>query len=456
MGLLRPVVTGEDGKPEVHCILPDWYFKNRFDLPRRYKVAYGGRGSSKTWTFARHFVAESWERPLRVAVCREFGSNLNISAKRAIEGAIVQYRLQNYFKIAKWHIEGKNGSLFFFRGLKTNPTEILGWEDVDRVWVEEAHRLSEPVARILIPTIRKAGSELWFSFNPNDRSDWVWRRFILHPRERDLVVKVNWQDNPWFPDELEKERLDDKRDSPDVYAWIWEGMPNDTGAYRKVLPYGLLDACVEAYEKGLAPEGGFFEMGLDVAETGVNAATLRRGPVLEHIEKWRAQPHQTAARAHRIALDWDISRIYYDAGGVGAFLRLFYSVNPDRPYVVRPEIFGGSVKGADSMYSYRQTNGEFFSRRNSQLGWALRQRAQATRRLLDGEDVNPLKCLFINPKIPRLTEALAELSQPTWEEDMLGKIRLIKMEEDEPSPDMYDATALAFARDSDRGLRLKA
>ena len=90
MGLLRPVVTGEDGKPEVHCILPDWYFKNRFDLPRRYKVAYGGRGSSKTWTFARHFVAESWERPLRVAVCREFGSNLNISAKRAIEGAIIQ------------------------------------------------------------------------------------------------------------------------------------------------------------------------------------------------------------------------------------------------------------------------------------------------------------------------------------------------------------------------------
>ena len=128
-------------------------------------------------------------------------------------------------------------------------------------------------------------------------------------------------------------------------------------------------------------------------------------------------------------------------------------IDPRPAYVIRPELFGGEVKGKDSRYSHGFSNAQFFARRNAQLGWALRSRAARTVRLANGEDIDPARCLFIDDGIPRLEKYLSQLTQPAWRDGLRSKIELVKQPEDTKSPDLYDATALAFARDSQYGLR---
>ena len=129
---------------QVH--LPKWAAP--FAEPRRWKTAYGGRGSSKTWSVAHLLVAQAAAQRLRVACLREFQSSIKVSAKPALEIAIHRMGLADYFDIQTQAIVGQNGSLFFFRGMERNREEIRGWEDVDRVWTEEAQRLSYATARV--------------------------------------------------------------------------------------------------------------------------------------------------------------------------------------------------------------------------------------------------------------------------------------------------------------------
>ena len=456
--------------------LPEWHEPYR-DYAR-FKVAYGGRASSKTWTFAHLLVLRAVNEPIRVACCRQFGSSLDISAKRAIEVAIHRLGLSSRFKVYNRTIRGANGSFFFFRGLERNPGEIRGWEDVDIVWVEEAQYLKEMVARVLVDTIRKHRSELWFSFNPENRTDWVYQRFVEFRRPGDLVRLVNWRDNPWFPDEAEQERVADLDTNPDLYNYIWEGAPNDGAGDTRVLPYKLLLACVKAYRLGLHKKATALRGygGLDIADGGnnQNALCIRKGPVIEYVDRWYAQAQgfllPTAQRADRAVRERQVTTLNFDASGVGSPIRAdFERLNAaaraggaaNTNYRLEPVIFGGAVKGPDRRYSYGISNEMRFAKRNAQLGFALRLRALRTVRLLRGKDVNPDTCLFISDKIPRLSHYLAELSQPLWRDNpVTGKTEIDKRGmtvngKDMPSPDMYDATAAAFAQDSASGLRAR-
>ena len=441
--------------PKVH--LPKW--ARRFLKPADYKTAYGGRGSGKTWTFAHLIVARCAEKTTRVVVCREFGSSIDQTAKAALETAIERLGLSGEFEVYRNRIVNPhNGSLITFMGLERNRENIRGLEAVDIVWIEEAQSVTDGVALVLIPTIRKEGAEIWLSWNPAYRSDWVWRRFIIDARADDIVQKVNWNDNPWFPPRAARERREDQKNNPELYNHVWEGEPDDETAERKVLPYRLLAECVLAFREGLVPKKitGLMEAGLDVADTGThfNALVGRRGPLIVHAEKWRAPIiGDTFRRANSYAHANGVVRLFYDVGGIGGGMTSYFRELPTRPYVIRPELFGGAVKGAKTMFSYRFDNETFFQRRNAQLGWALRLRAQNTQRLRAGELVNPEKCLFIDPSIPRLDEFLAQLQQPAWRENELtGKVELMKRDEDEESPDLYDAAVLSFARDSENGL----
>lgn len=116
-----------------------------------------------------------------------------------------------------------NDSLFIFEGLKHNITKIKSMEGIDIVWCEEAERISEESWRVLIPTIRKSGSEIWVSFNPDQETDPTYQRFVVNPPEDAIVKKVSWEDNPYFPDELKREMERDYRTDPEAAAWIWAG-----------------------------------------------------------------------------------------------------------------------------------------------------------------------------------------------------------------------------------------
>src|SRR5690606_6616150 len=112
---------------------------------------------------------------------------------------------------------------FKFSGLKHNATGIKSSEGADIWWVEEAENVSDKSWETLIPTVRKAGSEIWVSFNPKNPNDPTYVRMVKNADDDFLVKRVSWRDNPFFPPVLESERAKRQKDDPEAYAHIWEG-----------------------------------------------------------------------------------------------------------------------------------------------------------------------------------------------------------------------------------------
>lgn len=197
-------------------------FKPLFN-PARYKVYWGGRGGAKSWNFARALLILGAQKRLRILCTRELQSSIRESVHKLLSDQIDMLGLSSFYEILQAEIRGVNGTGFFFEGLKHNTNKIKSMEGVDICWIEEADKVSESSWSLLIPTIRKPGSEFWISFNPGLKEDATYKRFILNPPEGAIVQKVGWQDNPWFPDELRSEMEHLKEVDYDEYLHIWEG-----------------------------------------------------------------------------------------------------------------------------------------------------------------------------------------------------------------------------------------
>lgn len=191
----------------------------------RYKVFYGGRGGAKSWAFARALLVMGLQRKLRVLCCREFQNSIADSVHKLLSDQIGELGFTGRYDVTQKAITGVNGTEFIFKGLRHNATEIKSLEGVDVAWVEEAQSVSRESWDLLIPTIRKEGSEIWISFNPGRPDDETYQRFVVQPPDDAIVVKVGWRENPWFPDTLRKEMEYCRRVSPDDYQHIWEGEP---------------------------------------------------------------------------------------------------------------------------------------------------------------------------------------------------------------------------------------
>jgi phage terminase large subunit len=191
--------------------------------PHRYKVAYGGRGGAKSWGFARALIIQSGMSRKRILCTREYQSSILESVHHLIADQIEALGLQSKFYVTNTSIQGANGSEFIFAGLKNDPQKIKSTEGVDIVWVEEAQKVSNTSWEILIPTIRQAGSEIWVSYNPDEEFDPTHVRFVTNTPPGAQVVKMGWEDNPWFPPELEAERAYLETIDPEAYANVWGG-----------------------------------------------------------------------------------------------------------------------------------------------------------------------------------------------------------------------------------------
>ncbi len=194
----------------------------------RYKGAHGGRGSGKSHFFAEGLIDDSlYERGLLSVCIREVQKSLKDSAKRLIEAKLVKLRLgeADGFKVFSDVIQTPGDGVVLFQGMQDHTAEsIKSLEGFKRAWAEEAQSLSARSLQLLRPTIRAPGSQLWFSWNRRLKIDPV--DVMLTGAEKPtgaVVVQSNWKDNPWFPAELEQERLDCLRMNPDQYAHIWEG-----------------------------------------------------------------------------------------------------------------------------------------------------------------------------------------------------------------------------------------
>lgn len=192
----------------------------------RYKGAWGGRGSGKSQFFADAALIECLKSPgTRFLCCREIQKSLKESAHRLLASKINEHGLGGLFDVQESQIKTPGGGLIVFAGLQDHTSEsIKSYEGFDRAWIEEAQTVSQRSLNLLRPTIRKPGSEIWASWNPRFDTDAVDQ--MLRGDEMPtgaIVVKANWSDNPWFPDELEQERLDCMRQQPEQYEHIWEG-----------------------------------------------------------------------------------------------------------------------------------------------------------------------------------------------------------------------------------------
>jgi phage terminase large subunit len=191
----------------------------------RYRVYYGGRGSAKSWQFARALLVHGLTAPIRVLCSREYQASIRDSVHRVLADQVSILGLTKAYTVQEGAILGHNGTEFIFKGLKRDIAQIKSTEGIDVCWVEEAEAVSDASWRTLIPTIRKPGSEIWVSFNPALADDPTYARFVTSQPDRAVVRKVSWQDNPWFPDVLREEAEALLRADPEAYAHVWGGEP---------------------------------------------------------------------------------------------------------------------------------------------------------------------------------------------------------------------------------------
>lgn len=191
----------------------------------RYKGAHGGRGSGKSHFFAEMLIERCVMQPgLRAACVREVQKSLKNSVKLLVEDKIRSLGVGG-FEILEAEIKTPGGGIIIFQGMQNHTADsIKSLEGFDIAWCEEAQSLSQRSLDLLRPTIRKAGSELWFSWNPSRPSDPVDVLLRGDARPTDaIVVEANFSDNPWLPEELRNDLEDDRRRDPDKFAHVWGG-----------------------------------------------------------------------------------------------------------------------------------------------------------------------------------------------------------------------------------------
>ncbi len=214
-----------------------------FEGRARYRGSYGGRGSGKTRTFALMTAVWGYKwgmegKPGQILCAREYMNSLDESSLEEVKSAIRSVPwLNSYYEIGEKYIRSRDGLISYaFAGLRRNLDSIKSKARIILCWVDEAETVSETAWRKLTPTVREHDSEIWVTWNPETKHSATHQRFRASKPDDAKIVELNWRDNPWFPEVLNNERLDDKRLRPDMYQHVWEGdmLIHADGAYYAV------------------------------------------------------------------------------------------------------------------------------------------------------------------------------------------------------------------------------
>lgn len=319
-------------------------FKPLLDRDQRYYAVKGGRGSGKSWFVASRVVEECLLVPGTRAVCvREVQKTLKESAKRLIEDTIAAMGASSSFVIRRDDIGTPGGGILLFQGMQDHTAEsIKSLEGFRLAWVEEAQTLSSRSLEMLRPTIRAPGSSLYFTWNPRSAADPVDQFFCGgSPPPRSVVVHSNYNDNPWFPAELEEERRHDKATNPHRYAHIWLGEyePAAIGAIwtrqmfsdwrRAPADMPNMQRIVVAVDPAISNEADSDEHGIIVAGLGED----QRAYVLDD-GSLRGAPQQWATRAVTLFDKWGADAVVVERNQGGDMVReTLRTVRPVLPVI---------------------------------------------------------------------------------------------------------------------------
>lgn len=436
--------------------------------PKRIKIAVGGRGGSKSIAFADAFV-KFCEDGERLCCAREFQNSIEESVHPLIKSRIVE--LEASCEFSATNITSPNGGEIFYRGLARNPMSIKSMFGVKRIWVEEAQTLSDATLDLLEPTIREGDSELWFSLNRGSSKDPFARR-MLAPYESHiakygfyedddvLIVEINWRDNPWFPEVLNKTRLRDKELLPRAkYDHIWEGQYADT-VENAIIEPEWFDACIDAHIKlGFKPLGQE-RIAYDPADSGdAKAFAYIHGSVVLDAQSNESGSIDTATDwATSYANEKKVDVFTWDADGMGMGLKR-QIMDAFEGKKIHVEAFQGSsgADNPDEIYNLlddepgkSKTNQETFTNLRAQCYWMLRDRMFRTWQAVEKglKVVSPDELISFSSQIKELSGLRAELCRVPRKYVGSGRIQLVskpdmkKMGID--SPNMADAVMMTM------------
>lgn len=193
--------------------------------PSRYKVFYGGRGGAKSTGIARALLVQGYSEKHKILCAREIQKSIAESVHSVLVEQIHALGLESFYEIQKATITGANGTEFIFAGLRSNISNIKSIPGITRCWIEEAQTVSHASMKVLIPTVRAPDSEIWLSFNPELEDDYIYQDFVVTPPSNAIVVKMGWEDNPWFPDVLREEKDHLYKKDRAEYNHVWDGQP---------------------------------------------------------------------------------------------------------------------------------------------------------------------------------------------------------------------------------------
>jgi phage terminase large subunit len=234
--------------------------------PHPYKVLYGGRDGCKSWSIARALLILGAQKPLRILCARETMDSIRESVHQLLTDQISNLGLDDFYKPLQSEIRGLNGTEFVFAGLRKQTVGSLkSYEAIDICWVEEASVVSRRSLTILLPTIRKPGSEIWFSLNPDLETDAVYQDFIVNPPKGSFVCKISYHDNSWLSQESKDKIATLKERDPDTFHHVYEGATRSTveGAiYKEQIRQAEIDGRIRAvpYDP-LMPVDTFWDLG---------------------------------------------------------------------------------------------------------------------------------------------------------------------------------------------------
>lgn len=398
--------------------------------PHRVKCLYGGRGSGKSWDVAEALIEIAVRSAVRILCLRRVQKSISASSHQLLSDTIRRLGYESEFTITKNAIVSKEGAVFSFMGLQSNLDGVKSIEGVDIAWVEEAHSISRAAWDVLLPTIRRTGSEVWVTFNPDYAWDETYVRFVLNAEDSWFVQQVNWSDNPHFTPELEEERLHCLKYYPDRYPNIWEGVPI-ADSPGSVIGRGNLEKCIVIPSSELARvnKNGIITCWLDVADEGDDDSVLSifDGSFLTGMERFRARdPAQLAEQALMRAKEIDATELGYDAIGVGAGVRGELNKHSDSKILFRKFVASAASLRPKKRYRGGRTNADTFENLRAQAWWMYRDAVNDSVRYLESGIVSDTGLFAASKDIPRryIERLLSDSSAPLWEVNSGGKIQI--------------------------------
>ncbi len=456
---------------------------------KRYKVAFGGRGGGKSMTIANILLLKIQTEGLKAGCFREFQTSIEDSVHALLSKQIMTVQLSG-FDVQQSKINCAGGGRVRYKGLARNITSVKSMDGFNIFWIEEGQTISAESLKILTPTLRTADSEVWFTANRMSDADPFSQRFII-PYESELlehgvyeddlhyIVKINYSDNPFFPDVLEQERrYDEEHLSEATYNHIWLGESDDT-VEDAIIPVKWFNAAIDAHEKlGFKPIGAKV-LAHDPSDEGKDSKAIcyRHGVVVLDVQEMKdGDINDGCEWALSLAKKYNVDQFVWDVGGLAVALKL-QVIRAFKDTKIDYILFNGSDGverpddnfDGDKLYGEEnkdKTNKEMLLNKRAQYFARLRMRFFNTYCAVEkGAFIDPDSLISISSEIKCLAKLRSEVCRIPSVPNGSGKFQIMSKENmlrrhRIQSPNLADALMMSQifieAKGTSRPLRFKS